>query len=163
MSSDITDELNRRFDLAALRREAQTLKTSRQWKKAFDLTLRCGMARDKETRLYTSRYQSRVETVRRRLVDEAGEWNRDFKHPAFGADNFAPDTTLRQARREVERYHEARIARIDESERQKLREIVTQSMRENNLTGRAREDFLRATDRRDGKDRREGKPRTRDR
>lgn len=161
MESTVTEEIRRTFDLAALRREAASIRTPRLWEDVVDIKRRCQAARTKEKDLYVTRYDSRVETVRRRLVDEAGVITRDFRPGWAGEDNFSPDTTLRQAEREVRERHHSRIGRIDEYERQGLREVVRESMQLNNLEGQAREAFGRATDRRVGPERR-GRQRDRD-
>jgi hypothetical protein len=158
---NIAEDLNRSFDLATLRREAKGLRTPRHWQQASELMRRCQSVRVREKDLYATRYDARVETARRRLVNEAGAVRRELK-PAWAAeDRFAPDTTLRQAERDVRLRHHARIERVDEFERRSLRELVTTSMRENNRQGQAQEAFIRATDRRD-RERRRGRLRDRE-
>lgn len=154
MDLNIAEELKRAFDLATLRKEARGLKSSRQWQKAFQLDLRCQVARSRETKLYLDRYDTRVEVARRRLIDEAAKKSFDFKPRWGGDDRFDAEATLRQAQRQVRHEHERRIARIDDYERQRLKAIVEQSIRENNLMGMVREEFGRAVDRRTGADRR---------
>jgi hypothetical protein len=163
MTSDtINDELSRTFDLAALLREAGTLRTPRQWKAASALKRRCQSARTRENDLYVTRYDARVEVERRRLIDAAGTIARDLKPAWAGEDRFSPDITARQAERQVRQRHHDRIARIDEFERRKLREVVLTSMRENNRHGEAREAFARVSERRGGPERRRGRPRDRE-
>lgn len=162
LSQTVRDELARSFDLAALRREAKAIRTPRQWQEAADLQRRCRSARVREKELYATRYQARVQTARRRLVDEAGAIERAPKPSWAGEDRFAPDVTLRQAERDVRRRHEGRIARIEEFEQRELRGIVETSTSLNKLQGQARDAFERVADRRDGQERRRSRQRERD-
>lgn len=154
MSLTVTEELRRVFDLASLRKEARALRSPRQWGERQAIQARCDKARDREKDLYAARYDSRVERIRRRLIDEAGRKGFDLKPAWSGNDRFDAAATLRQAQREVREGHHKRISRIDDYESQKLRELVMRSMRENNLRGKPREEFGRATDRRTGIERR---------
>lgn len=121
MSLTIAEELRRIFDLATLRSESAELRTGRQWKAVSELSARCDHARDKERKLFASRYQTRVETARRRLIDEAAAKSFDLKPAWANDDPFSPEATLRQARREVQARHDSRLQRIDDFERQSLR------------------------------------------
>ncbi|MGE0279579.1 MAG: hypothetical protein AB7P20_03050 [Rhizobiaceae bacterium] len=156
MELSIADELNRAFDLAALRQEAKAIRSGHQWRKLIDLEVRCQEARRREHRLYIERYDTRVEVTRRRLVDEAGQKSWNLK-PAWAAqDRFNAAATLRQAERQVRAAHDQRMGRIDEFQRRELKSLIEQSMRENNLLGMAREEFGRAVNRRSGMERRGG-------
>lgn len=154
MSLTVTEELRRVFDLASLRKGARALKSPRQWGERQAIQSRCDKARDREKDLYSSRYDSRVELIRRRLIDEAARKGFDLKPAWAGNDRFDAAATLRQAQREVREAHHKRISRIDDYESRKLRDLVIRSMRENNLRGKPREEFGRATDRRTGIERR---------
>jgi hypothetical protein len=162
LSQTIRDELTRSFDLATLRREAKAIRTPRQWQEAARLQRRCRSARVREKELYATRYQARVETARRRLVDEAGSIQRAPKPGGAGEDRFAPDVTLRQAEREVRERHHGRIARIEEFERRELRAIVDNSISRNNLQGQAQDALARVADRPNGQDQRRSRQRDRD-
>lgn len=148
MSLPIDQELRRIFELATLRREAQTIQSPRQWRRVQDLKVRCQDARVKEKDLYASRYDSRVEARRRQLIAEAGAQRRDFKPWWGGADRFNPADLLRQAQREVRDAHERRLVVIDDYERRQLKEVVERSAGENRMRGVARSAFARAVDRR---------------
>lgn len=154
METTIAQELHRIFDIATLRKEARAIKSSRQWSQAAEITRRCDNARAQERVLYADRYESRVELVRRRLIDEAGRKGFDLRPRWAGNDRFDAAGTLRQAQREVRDAHYNRIARIDEIERRELKSFMVDCMRQNNLRGKPREDFGRAVDRRSGGDRR---------
>lgn len=150
----IEDELRRTFELASLRKEAKGIETPRQWAAVTKLRARCRDAIAREKELYASRYDTRVETARRRLIDGAARKDETLK-PWWGvADRFSPAATLRQAQRDVRDAHQRRIERIDEFERGQLSIIVEQSRRENRLQGTARDDFNRTADRRTGLERR---------
>ncbi|MVA98007.1 hypothetical protein GN330_12205 [Nitratireductor sp. CAU 1489] len=155
--------MRRVFELASLRKDARALKSPRQWGERQAIQSRCDRARAREKDLYASRYLSRVEQTRRRLIDEAAQKSFDLKPAWAEHDRFDAAATLRQAQREVREAHHQRIARIDDFESQKLRELVQRSMRENNWRGKAREEFGRVTDRRSGIERRGRRNRPRQR
>lgn len=148
MSLQIDQELRRIFELATLRREAQTIQSPQQWRRLRQLTVRCESARTKEKDLYATRYDSRVEARRRQLIAEAGAQRRDFKPWWGGADRFNPADLLRQAQRDVRDAHQRRIAQIDDYERRQLQIAVERSAGENRVRGSARAAFARAADRR---------------
>ncbi|MCR5858263.1 hypothetical protein [Mesorhizobium sp. J428] len=148
MALTISEELSRSFDLATLRHEASTLKAPHQWRRVTDIWRQCDEARIKEQKRFETRYHSRVEMVRQRLVDDAGAKSFDLKPRWAGEDAFDANELTRQAEREVRQAHQQRLAKIDELERTGLKAIVEESMRENNLRGTAREQFGRAVDRR---------------
>lgn len=163
MALTISEELNRVFDLATLRQEAADLKAPHQWRRVTDIWRRCDDARTREQKRFETRYHSRVEVVRRRLVDEAAAKSFDLKPDWAGEDAFDAQTLTRQAEREVRHAHHQRLERIDEFERRQLKAIVEQSVRENNLRGTAREQFGRTVERRGGIERRGQWTRNRDR
>lgn len=163
MDLPIAEELRRHFDLASLRREANALRISRHWGARNEIGRRADRARRKEERLYETRYDTRVEQTRLRLIDEAGRKDRDLTPLWASEDRFSPQATLRQAQREVRAAHERRIGRIDEFESKALGDLIRKAMREQNLVNRAQEAFTRATDRRSGMERRGGWVRRRDR
>lgn len=143
MDLPIAEELRRHFDLASLRREANALRTSRHWGTCNEIGRRADRARLKEERLYKSRYDTRVEQARLRLIDEAGRKSYDLKPSWANDDRFSPQATLRQAQRDVRAAHERRIGRIDEFERRELTRIIRASMREHAWRGHLREEFGR--------------------
>lgn len=148
MALTISEELSQVFDLATLRQEASGLKSPHQWRRVTDIWRHCDDARIKEQKRFETRYHSRVEAVRRRLVDEAAAKSFDLKPRWAAEDAFDANGLTRQAEREVRQAHQQRLANIDELERTGLKAVVEESMRENNLRGTAREQFGQAVDRR---------------
>lgn len=156
MSWSVSEELKRSYDLATLRREADALKTTRHWNNYQAMLEGFEQQRDKERTSYRKEYQTRVEAAQRRILKEKAAPNRKLMHPHAQHDWFSPEDTLRQAQREVREAHNDRMAAIDDAERSATRSYLKQAMRENSITGEARQAFKRATNRRSGKDRRGG-------
>ena len=160
MAFSINEELRRSFELASLRREANAIQSPRQWAEVIKLQTRCRDLRAKEIDLFHSRSTTRVEQRRKRLIDEAGLREFHFKPRwAIGNDRFDPEATLRQAQRDVRGAHAARIKKIEDYERRKLKDYVVRFGRLNEERGLAREAFGRATERRTGFDRRRNRQR----
>lgn len=158
----IEEVLRRSFEVASLRKDAMALKTTRYWSDVRKLGQRCNKVRAREERLYTERYDTRVEEARRRLIDEAASRSRDFKPPWAGKDRFSPDAILRQARRQVEIAHERRLMRITEYERRTLEGFKRQAARETSASVSPRETFAQASTRSPAMERRGGWVRRRD-
>ena len=154
MALSTNEEIRRIFELATMRREAEAIKTSHQWRKARSLVDRCWSARFREKKLYAERYQTRVEVRRLQLVNEAGAIGRDFQPAWGGGDKFSPEATKRQAERDVRAAHERRMQRIAQFEHGGLTGIMEECRHLDPHTGLAVDAFSRATDRRDGIDRR---------
>ena len=159
ISLTVEQELRRTFELATLRREARHIETPRQWAQVIEMQLRCDMLRSKAEHLHTTRYDTRVEAARRRLIDEAAGRGPHPRPRWAGNDRFNPQETLRQAQRDVRHAHEQRMERIDDIERRQLDTLVRQSRRENRLQDMARGAFNQSADRRNGVERRRVRPR----
>lgn len=145
MALTIQEELRRTFELATLRQEAGTLRTSRHWSQVDALMTRSRALRERESRLFAERYDSRVEAARRRLLDEAAAPGRALRPRWAVHDRFDAAGLTRQARREVHAHHERRLGRIMEAEARALTEIVRQAGWQNDLQGQARDAFARET------------------
>ena len=156
MALSINEELRRAFELATLRREARTISVPHRWNDVNTVMMRCNTARAREKDLYADRYNARVEVRRRQLIHEAGKVRREHRPWGEGRDRFDPEATRRQAQQDVRNAHAARIARVDEYERDGLKAIGERSRRESAVQGIARDNFQRAADRRIGPDRRSG-------
>ena len=129
MTQPIADELRQLFELATMRREATRLTSASHWSRASTALSRCGRARRFEQKDFETRYETRVEIARRRLIDEAGSKGFDFQPRWAGDDRFSASAILRQAQREVRMRHEQRLARIDAIARHALTSIMAASMR----------------------------------
>lgn len=148
MPSSIKDDLRRTFELASLRKIAAQVQTSRQWRLVEDVRVRSDNIRTKIKDEYAQQFATRVEIARRRIIDEAGAPIRELRPYGLGSDRFSIEDTLRQARREVRDQQQRRLDRIDEFERNALRELVKQFEREGALHGHARDAFTLAAERR---------------
>lgn len=148
MGFSIANALRLSFDLAAARKQAETVRAPHQWARIRLLRERCDRVRNEEIQTFRDRYATRVERARRNLIGEAGSPARGLDHPLFPRDRFSVEDTLRQAQRLVQARHEARLAQIDTIELRELRAILQTCARENTLKDTARDAFFRATDRR---------------
>ena len=61
MSWSLSEELRRTFHLASLRREMNAIQTGQQRRIARNIMERCEDARQRETRQFRQRYDTRVE------------------------------------------------------------------------------------------------------
>lgn len=156
MALSLAEELRRTFDRAALKREADDLRSPVQWRRARALQDRCERIVQKEEKSFRQNYDTRVEVALRRILSRAGAKTKNFQPPWSNRDRFSPDDALRQAQREVRSAHHNRIEKIHAFEARELRSIVKQATRENTMRGTLRQDFKRVTNRRFGHDRRRG-------
>ena len=161
MSFNIEEELQKTFHEAVQQHEAKTLRTPEDWRALINIQNETAeLIRDANER-YLSEYDTRVEVVRKRLIDQAGRLN--FDHPTpFGNDRFDGDATNRQANREVQFDHMRVIEQIKDFEVQKTEGLKStahdrdhhRDQSRENIHGKAREAFESVSDRRKGPDRR---------
>jgi len=154
MSLSISQELKQTFHLHALRREANSQLTGRQWEQRQSLTSRCQKASKKEEHLFVERYQTRINQEYKKLQNERTAKTKEHK-PGFVQDDiFDRASLLKQADTNVRNRHEQRLGRIKQFETRELETLLQRSSRENQLTGRSKDAFGRAADRRLGEERR---------
>ncbi len=157
MSFDIETELKKTFDEAVMSHEAKSLRTTEDWQKLVEIRDAATERINEVTERYLDEYDTRVEIVRKRLIDKAGEQN--FDHPApVGRDKFDAKAINRQAHREVQQDHERVIAQIRDDKTTTL-ETLKDEARQRDLPpmqthGKAKEHFNQARDQRSGIDRR---------
>lgn len=159
----VSEELRRVFELGALRGQSVMLRWPDLVQKATDTKLRCADLRAREKDAYAARYGNRVEQEQRRLIDQAGKVDRDFKPWWAAEDRFSPAETLRQAQINVRERHHRRIAVIDDYERRELKTILERSEQKETQRGQSRDAFARAAGSRPEIDRRMKRHRTRER
>ena len=153
MTEDLTNALQMTFDEAVMRHEARSLKEGQHWEQAREIMERGEGERAALEDIYLREYDSRVETVRKRLVDDAGK--PDLNHPApYGRDKFDSETLTRQAHREVRSNHDADLQQSLDAQRTELDGLQEKARQTDRPQGKARDDFTQASDRRQGPDRR---------
>jgi len=167
MSFNISEELKRTFDLASLKHLASKNLNANERKAYSKITERYGDLRRFEQRAHEMEYDTRVEVARKRIINQAGAKNKDFKHRWFGNDQFDKSATNRQAHRNVRAQHGQLMAGIDKMEARDITKLLDVSEKRNQLRDKPRHDFEQATDRRAmhglPQDRRQTRPRNRDR
>ncbi len=156
MSFDVSEELRRTFDLAALRSEAQTLKTTHHWQQLSDIRTRHDALRLDEDKALEREWDKRVDIAYRKLMHGSAAAGRALSHPHAAQVQNSQEEMLRRAQRRVKAGHELRLIKIDESEAKETRALLKQAHRENNQSGKARYGFKKAAERRSGVDRRKG-------
>ncbi len=154
MRSSTDDDIKRSFDLISLRREAAKMLTGREWSEFQKIKKAYEDKRRFEQRAYELEYDTRVEVVRERLINQAGEKNLDFKHRWFSHDRFDKSAINRQAHRWVQDQHQRRLAHLEAREIKDIDKLLNCCERRRKLREKPRRDFDRATDRRSGKERR---------
>jgi len=136
---------------------------NRQERKAYSkITEKYDGLRSFEQRAHETEYDTRVEVARKRIINQAGAKNRDFKHRWFGNDQFDKSATLRQAHRNVRGQHHQLMGGID-----KIAKLLEACEKRTRLRDKPKHDFENAIDRRARhglpNDRRQARPRNRDR
>lgn len=145
MPLTLNEELRRTFALAALRKEAGHIRTPRQWNRANTLMERCRTLRERENRQFIKYFDTRVEAARLRIIDRAASPKDELKPDWARNDTLSPAQTLRQAGREVQAGHIARLVKINHAELRELGNLVQRSAVENSLKGNLVIDFARAS------------------
>ena len=161
MSFSISQELQRTFHLASLHREASHSLTGQDWHEYQQLKNAYARQRRTEERAYGQEYKTRVEIARKRLTNQAGEKNKDFKRRWFGHDNSDANAINRQARRQVEMHHKRLMAHLDMRETRDIETLLQRASRRQTLREKPKRDFERAADRRTAMDRRKMRSRAR--
>lgn len=153
---DITKELKKTFAKAVMQHEAKSLKRAEEWKQARNITERGEAERRSFDNKYFSEYDTRIEVVRKRLINEAGKPK--LNHPNPGRrDKFDREAIERQAHREVQLDHKRVLQQSLDKQGRKMNELQGKA-RKHNLRqqhkGKAKEQFTKASDRRKSPDRR---------
>lgn len=154
MTSSISGDLKKTFGLKAARHEAAQKLNNEEWKHYEQIKKLIDGVRQYEERQYKLEYKTRVETVAKRLINEAGSKTRAFKPPWARHDKFDKSAIILQARRVVHDQHDKVMSFLDRQETQKIDELVQRS--EHNVQKREKPklDFQKAVDRRSGLERR---------
>lgn len=163
MSENITQQLKRTFHLAGLRHEAKHIRNSDDWSEMGKIRDRYAKAYRKEERTFRAEYLTRVEAAQKRLIDKAGSKTKDFKHRWFGNDRFNSEAILRQAQREVRAHHRVQMDLIEKRETRELETLLSRNAPDKDQRVRSKYDFQKATNRRDGVERRVPRNRQRER
>lgn len=141
---NISHELRQFFQLAALRKEARSLRTASDWEKANEITSRYQKEQEKLTKQYFSEYDTRVEKVIQGLIDKAGSKEKNFVHRIFGTDHFDKSATIRQAHRIVQDDHQRRLSALAGRESSELEALTQQAAQRDQLRGEVSAEFRRS-------------------
>lgn len=152
------ENLKRVFNLKSLRKRAKALIRPADAEKTREIINRYGRERHKQETLYHKNYAARVEKALQVRIDKAGAKNLTLQHRMFGNDNFDKATLTRAAHNDVQHDHARRIAQLETSENQELDTLVATAEQRQTKRSETREapkkSFARATDRRNGSERR---------
>lgn len=150
MASSITDDLKRTFGVAALRKVARKILAANEWKELQLIKKTYSDRRQYEQRAHELEYHTRVEVVRKRLINQAGEKNKDFKHRWFSNDRFDKSAITRQAHRQVRNQHFQLLGRLETLEIKDVEALMDRSAHRLRLRENPKQDFSKAVDRRHG-------------
>ena len=153
MPQSISEQLNEAFHQASETFVRSMLKTE-QDRADLDAISRAGADKQEElTRLYLAEYDSRVDDVRKRLLDEAAQLHLDHPPPPGGDSDKAGEID-RAAHRTVRTAHEADLQRVRDEAQRAFEALLDRAYHRNQLKGLAVEAFTGAADRRSGQERR---------
>lgn len=145
-TTSLTEELKAHFGVAAMNREARLNLTGAQWQQYRQMDDDFARARKGLSAAYAREYQTRVEMARRRLIDQAGSKNLNFKHRSFGRDAFAAGAITRQAEREVRFDHDAQLTALAMREHDAKESFLGQCVHRQKIRGSASRAFENAID-----------------
>jgi len=154
MTSSISDDLKKTFGLKAARHEAAQKLNKEEWKSYEQVKKLIDGVRTYEERQYKLEYKTRVETVAKRLINEAGAKTRNFTPPWTRRDKFDKSAIILQARRVVHDQNDKVMSFLDQQETQQIEELVQRSEHNTQQREKPKLDFQKATNRRSGLDRR---------
>lgn len=156
MALSLTEEIRETFRKAALQREVAHGLSGDDWARYGDIQSDHDRRRSQEQRDYQREYDTRVETMRRRLIDQAGTADRTLAPRFLGRDRFDKDAIERQAHRNVRDDHDRVLARLEAEKEARLTLLLGAAQKHRDLGDLLRNDFAQATDRRLGDERRSG-------
>ncbi len=154
LTNEVKDLFQPRSDLLALRKEAARALNADEWAAYKKVTEKYDGERRFTKRQYELEYPSRVNEVRRRLINEAGSVKRSLVFKRYVSDGFNKDEINRRAHMEVRTAHKNDLARIDQQECETLRPMLENAQARVEQREKPIKDFQKAVDRRSGQDRR---------
>jgi len=134
-AGSLTAELKVHFGVAAMNREAKLNLSGAQWQQYRQINDNFGRERKALNAAYAREYESRVELARRRLIDQAGSKNLNFKYRVFGRDAFDADAISRQAQREVRFDHDAQVTALATREHDAKESFLKQCVHREEIRG----------------------------
>lgn len=145
-------EIREIFRKAALQHEAARGLGGDDWARYQQIMADHGKRCRDEHRDYDREYQTRVEHVRRRLVDEAGSKRRIFVPRGVGRDTFNSEEIDRQAHRAVHADHLCALAHFEARKEAELNALFAIADKRLALGRKLKEQFEQASDPRSAPD-----------
>ncbi len=155
MTFDTGKELKNLYTMATLHREAAKTFSGDEWKEFQQIRKNTADTKQFEQRAYEFEYKTRVGIARTRLINKAGEKNKDFKHRWFGTDGFDKAAIDRQAQKVVRGEHQKLMTHIDGQEVKEIESLVDRSSHRKCMREKPKRDFTKAADRRHNQERRQ--------
>lgn len=159
MTIDPGKEIRSLFAKAALEHEAAKNLNGDEWAAYREIQEAHAAQVRREERLYRAEYKTRLETARKRIIDQAGIKTAKLLPRWLGGDGFDSAAIDRQADRNVRHAHERLLSRLDQGKEAALKPLFRGSERREGLRSTARDAFTQAADRRAGQERRRSPPR----
>ena len=163
MALDIKGELKRTYGMAALEREAKQHLKASEWKQYRSIQERYDGLRNFEERSFQLEYKTRLRVEQKRVINQRGAKQLDHKHRWFDSDQFDKSATLKQADTNIRGKHAKLMAHLTDKEMGELEALLERAGHRQRAGKKFNRDFQRATDRRDGQDRRQAPQRKRER
>ncbi|MCP4195979.1 MAG: hypothetical protein GY762_02420 [Proteobacteria bacterium] len=155
MTFDTGKELKNLYTMATLHREAAKTFSGDEWKEFQKIRKDTAELKRFEQRAFELEYKTRVGIARKRLINKAGEKNKDFKHKWFGSDGFDKAAIDSQAQKIVRGEHQKLMTHIDAQEVTKIESLADRSSHRKSMREKPKRDFTKAADRRKGAERRQ--------
>ena len=144
LTMNISQELNRTFDLATLRREAKHLRKDTDWQKARGIMDHYAKEGHRQTKRYYDQYDTRVEKVMKGLINQRGAKVMTFKPRFLGADQFDKRALHVQAHRTVQHDHHRRMIQLANREKAELSTLLDTVKQRNHISNQNQRSFSRA-------------------
>lgn len=152
-SVSIVETLRDTFDLAALRHEGALLRTGQDWEAANEIKERYEAQSETLEATYTHEYDVRVQQEYARPIEEARA--PDLTHKPVGSRGSWLDQLRIKAEMNVRDAHSNDVLTNEKAELREREGLEATIERRDDRFGDAKQDFARATDRRDGTERRQ--------
>lgn len=156
--ADLRQRIHQAFKASSLSVEAERLRRPRDRASLSVLIQSHRMRMWEANAVYKTEYKTRVEVRMRDIMDLRGKKTLDHQHPQGMFDKFSASDIRRQAERDVRHDHDKHIARLRRVREHDLKVLMEKAQRKQTVQGKAKDGFVRATDRRAGLERRAQKP-----
>lgn len=144
------------FMEASLQRDAAMGLRADDWARYREIKEQYDRRLAQENDRFQKEYGERVAVAKRGLIEQAAEKRRPFVPRFLGHDRFDRGEIDRLAHRAVRLQHQTNLEGLEGSRQEQLHKLLSKAADRQELAQAARRDFVRATNRRSGEERRSG-------